>query len=148
MTLPAEIVPKIMRCLDLVRAGRSPTSASHEASISWGTIRRYCDKDEDLRAMMLEAVQEGQDVLADVLLEIDRDPHYGQSDASMAKVVSENIKWLLSRRRPDLYGDKSEVNINVRADRVILDALNAAKQRTVPMIELQANEDVNVEDLR
>ena len=152
--LPHEIVPKIMRCFDLIRQGRSPTASARDCLITWGTVRRYCDKDDDLRSMMLEAIQEGQDTLADILLEIDRDPHYGQSDPAMAKIISENIKWLLARRRPQEYGDRQTVDVNLKADAVILAALNAAKLRTPPMLELQATPvapaliDAEVEALR
>jgi len=149
------MVPKIMRVIDLLRQGRSPTEACRDTMVTWHSVKRYCDKDEDLKGMLIDAQQEGFDTLADLLLTLDRDPFYGQSDPAMLKAMSDNIKWYLARKNPAGYGDKQTVDVNIRADSVILAALNAAKLRAPPMLELSAtpvvtldDEALTIEDLR
>lgn len=73
----------------------------------------------------------GYDIMADELLNIDNSRLYGNSDDKMAKTVSDNIKWFLSRKRPSSYGDKVHHVHELTADRAILDALEAGKQRAL-----------------
>lgn len=141
------MLPKVMRVVDLLRQGRSPTEACRETLITWSTVKKYCERDADLKDMLTDAIQEGFDTLADILLTIDRDPHYGQSDAALAKVISDNVKWYLSRKNPAGYGDRTEVNVNLRADSVILAALNAAKLRAPPMLELSATPIIEIDEV-
>src|SRR5262245_28970346 len=130
MTLPHEVVPRVMRVLDLIRQGRSPTEACRDTLITWSTVKKYCQNDADLKDMLTDAIQDGFDTLADILLTIDRDPVYGQTDPAAMKVISENVKWYLSRKNPTAYGDKHTVDINLKADSIILAALNNAKTRS------------------
>lgn len=153
--LPADILPKVMRVIDLLRQGRSPTEACRDALITWHSVKKYAERDSDIKDMLTDAQQEGFDTLADILLTIDRDSFYGQSDSQMAKIISENIRWYLARKNPAGYGDKQTIDVNLKADSVILAALNAAKLRAPPMLDLQAtriteteDETVLVEDLR
>lgn len=72
------------------------------------------------------ARQEGLEGLADGLLTIADDLSI---DVYRAKLKSDNTKWILSKRKPQIYGDKIDLNVNTNID--ISSALNAAKQRVV-----------------
>lgn len=67
--------------------------------------------------------------MADILLEMETNPVYGSSDPQKMKIISENIKWLLSRRRPSQYGDKVTVEHNVTADAAIVEMLARGRDR-------------------
>jgi len=56
-----------------------------------------------------------------------------QDNPHMAKVVSDNIKWLASKRYKEIYGDKLEVNHNHTIN--IKDAMIEAQSRTLNFIE-------------
>lgn len=84
--------------------------------------------------------ERGYDAMAEMLPMIDRLGPFSQSDPKMAKIISDNIKWLLSKRRTKKYGDKLEVTHNITADKAITDALTAGKNRA-----LNAHKIVDVE---
>src|SRR4029079_15447501 len=115
-----EMFPNIMRVIDLLRQRRSPTEACRDTMVTWHSVKRYCDKDEDLKGMLIDAQQEGFDNLADLLRTLDRDPFYRQSDPAILEEMMDNIKWDLARKNPAGYGDKQTVDVNIRADSVIL----------------------------
>lgn len=56
-----------------------------------------------------------------------------EENPMMARVISDNIKWLASRRNRQIYGDKVEVNHNHIID--IRGAIEAARQRTLADID-------------
>ena len=119
-----------MRVFQLIETqGMLPTKACDHAGVSYSTFDKYCRQYAQLGNMRREAEDRMYERMADALPHIDTDYQYGQSDAKMASVVSGNIKWLLGRRRRDAYGDHATIEHKITAEREILDALNAAKQR-------------------
>lgn len=129
MPIPVDIYPSIMRAIDLIGQGRTKTSACDEAGISVTAFNTHVSASPELREMFDEAEQRGYDTMAEILLEIDRHPHYGSSDVAKASLISRNIQWFLSRRRPAQYGDKVVVENRITADKAIVDALNRARER-------------------
>ncbi len=51
----------------------------------------------------------------------------------IAKLKSENIKWVASKRAASVYGDRIDVNVNQTLD--LTAVLLAAEARTIPIIE-------------
>lgn len=129
MTLTYDYMPAVLYAIDLISQGYSETAAVDASNISIAILRKYIKASPELQDMYEEADQRGGDAMADALLNIDNHHIYHQSDPKMAKVISDNIKWHLSKRKAKKYGDKIEVNVNVTADRAIVDALNAGRQR-------------------
>lgn len=70
-----------------------------------------------------QARNEGLEHLADSLIDISNN----EPDVLRARVKSENIKWLLSKRKAAVYGDKLEMSVNTTVD--IQSALDEAKAR-------------------
>lgn len=129
MNALVNIYPAIIRALDLIGQGFTKTRACDECQVSVATFNRYVTSDPQLAELAEEAATRGYDTLADILLEIDSNRIYGSSDAKMAAVISKNIQWYLSRRRPKEYGNTVTVDVNISADKVIVDALSRAKVR-------------------
>ena len=76
------------------------------------------------------ARQEGLDNLADDLLDIPDTC----DDILKARLKSENTKWLLSKRKPQVYGERLDLHVNQTVD--ISTALKEARARTVlPMCD-------------
>lgn len=142
MTLPYDTYPKIMKALDLIGLGRTRTVACDEAGISVASFIQHIKADAGLQGLLEEAEQRGYDALCDVLLSIDRDQHYGQSDPKMAAIISKNIQWVLSKRRPKEFGERVAVDINVTADKAIIGALERARNRTAALPSPSAFVDV------
>lgn len=134
-TLPYDSLPSVLLALDLISQGNSETMACDEAGVSVSTFRYHIKNDDKLQEMYDEAFQRGTDAMADALLNPDNHSLYGHSDAKMAKVQSDNIKWLLSKRRPKDFGDRIEVNHTITADKAITQALLAARNR-VPLVDM------------
>lgn len=126
-----DYTPAVLYAIDLISQGRTKTSACDESNISITTFENYIKQNDYLKELYEEADQRGSDAMADALLEIDRHHHYGHSDPKMAKVVSDNIKWLLSKRKAKDYGDRIEVNHTLTADKAITQALIAGRQRAL-----------------
>ena len=70
-----------------------------------------------------QARQEGLEHLADALITLSDE----EQDVQRARLKSDNYKWLLSKRKPQIYGDSLNVNVNHTVD--VGAALQDARQR-------------------
>jgi hypothetical protein len=119
------------------------------AGISVQAFRRYVSKDNELADLFGEAQVRGYDRLADELLYIDvHGAMLGLTDAKMVKVLSDNRKWLLEKRRPQHYGQRSIVEHNITADRAIIEALSQGKQRALEGVVIDTTYKVVSESVR
>lgn len=108
--------------------GMTLTKAAQLEGIGVHTFNKYVQSDEHLADMFADAVQRGNDALADALLSPDNDALYGRTDPKMAKVVSDNIKWVLSKR-DSRFADRVEHKVTLTADTAITTALELARSR-------------------
>lgn len=132
MTLPQDIFPKVMQVIDLIGAGKTESEACDTAGVSVSTFRSRVANTPELHDLFLDAEQRGYDRLADELINIDMTGALlGVTDVKVLKILSDNRKWLLSKRRPQQYGDKVVHEHNITADRTIIEALSQGKQRAL-----------------
>lgn len=129
MSVPYDFYPAVLYAIDKISQGYTHTKACAEANISVATFNSYVRKDTQLQDMLMDADQQGYDAMADALLSPDNHLLYGQTNPQMAKVMSDNIKWVLARRDNKRFGDKMEVKHEFTMDRAITDAIDAARQR-------------------
>lgn len=129
MTVPYDIMSDVLAVLTRISNGKVPTVACDEQGLSYSTFVAYTTRYPHLARLRTEAEDRLYDQMAEALPKIYDHPIYGVDDPKMAGVVSGNIKWLLSRRRRDAYGDHSTVEHKLTADREVLDALQKAKAR-------------------
>ena len=134
MALPYDYYPAVLYAIDLISQGNTLTEACDQSNLPISTFHNYIKRDENLHAMYVEADQRGSDAMADALVNIDNHRVHGQSDPKMAKVISDNIKWVLSKRKPKEYGDRVQVDHSVTVDVAITTALDAARRR-VPIAD-------------
>lgn len=87
--------------------------------------------------MFTDAEQRSYDAMAEALVDIDNHAIHGQSDPKMAKVISDNIKWLLSKRRSKEYGERITVDHTITADKAITDALAAGRKRAALTVDAE-----------
>lgn len=73
-----------------------------------------------------QARQEGLEQIADGLLTAHKD----DVDVQRARLKSDNFKWLLSKRKPAVYGDKVDIHVSQTID--ISAALTEARKRALP----------------
>ncbi len=76
-----------------------------------------------------QARQEGLEHIADALITVADD----YVDVQRARLKSDNSKWLLSKRKPDVYGDKVDIHVSQTID--ISGALSEARKRALPAAE-------------
>lgn len=113
-----------------METGFTKTAACKRAGISYAAFKGHIDQHPELLDLALNAEQMSQDILADKLVNIvDEYPDHNQ-----AKVISENIKWLLARRRQKDYGDRMITEVNVTADKAILQALERSQERSQSLL--------------
>lgn len=126
--LATDMYPKVLSVLTLLSQGRTLTAACDECKITFHSFRQYVNAVPELSGMYADAEQRGYDVMADALLNIFGDGQYGETEPKRAKIMSDNIKWYLARKRPALYGDRSIVEHQITADKTIVEALSRGKE--------------------
>lgn len=89
-----------------------------------------------------QARQEAIERYTDDLLNI----HEKEPDVQRARLISDNIKWIASKRKPTIYGDRIDVNVNQTVD--ISGALKEARQRkAIVGTQSEHNEDEDIIDV-
>jgi hypothetical protein len=127
-----------MKAIGLFAEGRTKTRACDEVGISIATFEGYVKASPELQEIYREAEQRSYDAMAEALVDIDNHRIHGRSDPKMAAVVSKNIMFLLSKRRPKEYGERITVDHNVTMDKAIVDALTAGKRRATEALTVDA----------
>ena len=127
--LPYDYTPAVLYAMDLLSQGHSLTVACEKSNISVRVYNTYVKRSEELQELHNEAMVLRNDALTDVLLNIDNDKVHGRTDAKMAKVISDNIKWALEKNDPRRFGQRVEIKHELTLDRAIIAALDAAKDR-------------------
>lgn len=121
--------PVVMAAISWMATGLPESLACRRVGIDVGSFKKYIADNPTLQDLLAEADARGSDALADVLLEIDTHGIFGRTDPKMAKVMSDNIKWLLDKRKPKQYGQRVAVDVNLTADKAIINALAQGRQR-------------------
>lgn len=132
MTLPVDMFPKVLLAVDLIGQGQMESAACDKAGITVSAFRKYVNSSNELADIYNDAQVRGYDRLADELINIDvHGAMLGLTDPKMIKLLSDNRKWLLEKRRPQQYGQRSVVEHSITADRAIIEALSQGKQRAL-----------------
>lgn len=127
--LPYDFYPAVLYALEQLSQGQTKSVACDNANISIATFEQYVARDQNLQVLYIDAERRGHDAMADALLHPDNNSTYGQTNPQMAKVVSDNIKWFLSKKDGKRFGDKIEIKHEFTMDRAITDAIDAGKRR-------------------
>lgn len=85
----------------------------------------YRQQHPDFKITFEHARQEGLEQMADGLITAADD----YVDVQRGRLKSDNVKWLLSKRKPEIYGDKVDIHVSQTID--ITAALTEAKARAV-----------------
>lgn len=132
MGVPADYYPLVMHVIELIGQGRTQTAACDETGLSVSTFKQYVERTPELHALFNDAETRGYDGMADSLVEIDTHCAIaGVSDPKVMKVLSDNIRWYLSRKRPQQYGERIVVENKITADKAIIDALSRGAERAL-----------------
>lgn len=111
--------------ISLALAGESIQNIRAVLKLERMDLYRYFEANPDFREEFTRARQEGLDELADSLLNM----HEEIQDVQRARLASDNHKWVLSKRKPQTYGDRIDLNVNQTVD--IKGALEVAKARAM-----------------
>lgn len=137
-----DIYTDVMKVLDLLCQGKTLTAACAEVGLPVIAFNRAVKKEPQLAELYAEASQIGYDNMADVLLDLTQmTTRYNVSDDKEFKVMSDNIKWYLSKRDQKRFGDKVTVENVITADRAIVDALARGRERALSRIQKDNAED-------
>lgn len=141
-SVPYDYIPAVMYAIGKISQGLSPTAACDEANISIATFEAYLKREPSLYDLYVDAERRGYDALADALLRPGNHKTYGETNPQMAKVVSDNIKWYLSKKDQKRFGEKIEIKHEITLDRAITDAMDAARKRALdrPAIDVEYEE--------
>lgn len=102
------------RFLEKIRDGATMAAARRAMRLDAAVVRNWRALPA-YESALISARDEGSDSLADSLLTIfDNTPD--RVDVERARAQSDNIKWLLSKRHAQKYGDRLEVSVNATID--------------------------------
>lgn len=112
--------------LSLASEGRTAKYIRDIILCSQHKFRAHCERCPTFAMAFIRARQEGLEEIADSLQTMADD----EKDVLRARLKSENLRWILSKRKPHVYGDRIEVNLNQNID--IGQALTDARNRALP----------------
>lgn len=118
--ISTEILDQI---ITLAASGQRLSQIAKTIGVHVATICQWRLDNPSFDESYRRAQETGFEVQADQLFDI---PHEIE-DVNKARLLSDNIKWVLARRARDRYGDKLDVNLNQTVD--IKGALADARSR-------------------
>lgn len=104
-----------------------------QLGLSRYNFNAHVERSPRFAASLARARNESLEELADSLLTIvDEEP-----DPLRARLKSENIRWILSKRKPQTYGDKLDINLSGTIDiaGALAEARNRANMPTIPEMD-------------
>ncbi len=122
----------------------SVRKACAKHGVSHGSFLEWVDKGGDERKdHYARAFAESMDAQADELIDIGHQASMAESAVTVAglRLLSDNKKWLLSKRASKKYGDKIEVSGD--AANPVAVALDVSRLSTQALTELMAARDAN-----
>lgn len=135
MSLVYDYMPAVLYAIEMISQGHTQTRACDLSNITIPTFEKYVEGNEQLQDLLSDAIRRGNDALADSLLDPTQHTDRYTTDPKVMKVVSDNVKWVLGKRDQKRFGDKVAVEVNVTADKAIVEALQAGKRRAAKAIE-------------
>lgn len=127
-SLPATKFADALSIVRKLAAGMTLRQACAEHNTPGASFRHLIEKEPELKKLYDEAIDVGNDMLADMLLADAELP----VETARARMLSDNIKWLLERRKPDRYGQRIQHTMENNATASLIAALDASIQR-IPM---------------
>lgn len=126
MGRPALVLTKEQeeKAIELAASGMSTEKVCEAIMVSPKFFYKHRVNTPSFMSAYAQARQEGMDALVDKLDDI----HEKYDDPQVARLASDNIKWKASKIKPQVYGDRIDVNVNQTID--IKGALTEARQRT------------------
>lgn len=125
---PVDLTDKKTEAIRLASEGTTITKIRKALNISNDQLTKMMSEDAVFAENFARARHDGLEELADDLITIPED----MADVQRAKLKSENIRWLLSKRKPMTYGDRLDLNVNHTVD--VSTALSEARARIAKQI--------------
>lgn len=126
MSTPIELTDEQMTiCITLAAEGKSLRKIIDALCINETQFLRARQDDPYFAQVFEDARQEGLEHHADSLLDIANE----EQDVQRGRLKSDNIKWLLSKRKPRTYGDRVDVNVTQTVD--MASAMREAQERVL-----------------
>ena len=130
---PPDVQPDEAKILDLLANGQTLAKACDSVGLSTGQFMQRLPSRTSLATAFVCARDAGAEVLADSLLGLTDT----EADVNRARLKSDNIKWILSRRHAAKFGDRIDVNVNTTID--LTGAITEARNRLRPVRDQEAD---------
>ena len=124
---PPDIQTDEAKILDLLANGQTLAKSCESVGLSTGQFMQRLPSRTSLAHAFICARDAGAEVLADSLLGLTDT----EADVNRARLKSDNIKWILSRRHAAKFGDRIDVNVNATVD--LTSAISEARNRLRPV---------------
>jgi len=130
-----------IKAIELLSEGLGPVKICRELMITAMEYHQALSEDSDFELQAARAQSIGFDVMADSLLEMNE--QYG--DVQKARLQSDNIKFILSKRKPQVYGDRIDINLTQTVD--ISAARAEALRRALPGRDSNDNHSIETREV-
>jgi len=129
------------RAIELLSDGLGPLKTCRELGVTHKEYFETISEDSIFEMAVARAQSIGFDVMADSLLEMNE--HYG--DVQRARLQSDNIKFILAKRKPQVYGDRIDINMTQTID--ISAARAEALRRALPLRDSTNPQSIETRDV-
>lgn len=126
----------------LLTEGYSMTDAARRIGLTLNNFQKWRLRDPLFDKECARAISLGFEAQADSLLSITRQ----YPNVYEAKLMSDNIKWLLSKRAAGKYGDRLDINVTQTVD--LTSAITDAKRRALPARYREDAEDAQLVEMQ
>lgn len=100
------------KALDLALEGKGLKDIALAIGITYKQFWEYRLKDTLFETELRRARAEALEYMVDSLDKIPEDI----ADVQRARLKSDNIKWIASKRKPEVYGDRLDINVKQEVD--------------------------------
>lgn len=139
--LAAKVAPEWSAILDALGAGETVKKIAARLGVNPTAIRRYAHTDAERQQEYEQAQRDGTESLLDDLADIPNSDQ--QADPARTRVIVDCLKWVISKRNPDRYGDRVDVRHVHRLD---MSAILLAADERVRMSRLIEGSAVRVSE--
>lgn len=122
-------------CIQAAKEGKTLEEIRQDAMTDRKAFYEALEHDPSFNETFAQARQFGLEELSEQLLTYP-DTY---DDVQKARLKSDNVKWILSKRKPSTYGDRVDINITTPPD--LNAAIEDARKRTIEGVFTKVLED-------
>lgn len=138
-------LPTAQAVIEGITEGRSIKQLSIDLDFCLYSWYKYCEvAPDDIKRSIALAYENQASTMHSRVLDLVDKLENEEIDARAGKVIFESLKWIASKMRPKVYGERIEQHIEHTVDITV--ALEKARQRVIEMQEIEKGDGAIIEN--